>query len=200
MTTRANSAVNEYERALVLRGILIKAGGVALFVALTAAAARIRLFLPFSPVPMTMQPMAVLLAGAVLGPWLGALSQLIYVGIGIAGLPVFAGLPGSGPAVLVGPTGGYLCSYPFVALIVGKLTTVFRGFIGIATGMLVGLGLIYTFGVLHLTLVFSRGVQEALAVGFYPFAVADLIKVVIAALAALGFRSITRGRNKKSNR
>src|SRR5262249_59388773 len=72
MESESSRVSNEYRRAVAFNRALAKAGGVALFVALTAAASRIKVFLPFSPVPMTMQPMAVLLAGAVLGPLLRA--------------------------------------------------------------------------------------------------------------------------------
>src|SRR6478609_5523178 len=80
---------------------------------LTAVAAQISFPLPFTPVPFTFQPV-VLLAGAVLGPELGMLSQVLYLAAGIAGLPVFAASPDlpQGAARLFGATGGYLMSYP----------------------------------------------------------------------------------------
>lgn len=163
--------------------------GIALFVALTAAAARIRVPLPFTPVPMTMQPMAVLLAGAILGPRAGALSQILYISIGLAGVPVFAGAPGAGPAVLLGPTGGYLVSYPLVALLVGALAGRSAGFIRMALAMILGLAVIYASGTLQLMAVTSSSFDQALAGGIYPFLMADLIKVGVAALLAAGYRA-----------
>ena len=84
---------------------------------LTAAAAQISVPLPFTPVPFTFQPMVVLLGAALLGPRLGASSQLLYLAPGIAGLPVFAASPmlPQGGARLLGPTGGYLMAYPLAA-------------------------------------------------------------------------------------
>src|SRR5207247_6936183 len=93
--------------------------GAVLFVAVaTAAASQISIPLPFTPVPFTLQPMVVLLGGAALGARLGMTSQLLYLAAGIAGLPVFAASPvlPQGFARLLGPTGGYLMSYPLAAL------------------------------------------------------------------------------------
>src|SRR2546429_7266798 len=97
-------------------------GAVAFVTVLTAIAAQVSVPLPFTPVPFTMQPMVVLLGGAALGARLGAASQLLYLGLGIAGLPVFAAaaLP-PGAARLLGPTGGYLMSYPLAAFVAGRL-------------------------------------------------------------------------------
>src|SRR3954467_11245078 len=95
----------------------IRAASVVLFVALTAAAAQISIPLPFTPVPFTLQPMVVLLGGAALGSRLGMSSQVLYLLLGLAGLPVFAASPvlPQGFGRLLGPTGGYLLSYPFAA-------------------------------------------------------------------------------------
>ncbi|MCL4498993.1 MAG: biotin transporter BioY [Chloroflexi bacterium] len=93
---------------------------VALLAALTAVGAWIKVPLPFTQVPFTLQVFGVLLAGMVLGESLGALSMIAYILLGVVGVPVFAG-GASGLGVLLGPTGGYLVSYPFVAFIVGLL-------------------------------------------------------------------------------
>src|SRR3989339_1178484 len=90
----------------------------ALFAALTAAVSPIKIPLGFTPVPITLQTLMVLLSGAMLGARYGALSQFLYLVLGAAGLPVFAGGSG-GIASLFGPTGGYLFSYPIAAFIVG---------------------------------------------------------------------------------
>src|SRR5205809_7221645 len=84
-------------------------------------AAQIAIPLPGTPVPMTLQPLAVLLVGALLGPSLGAGSMILYLALGAAGLPVLTpyGLPR--PARLVGPPGGYLLPYPVAAFAVGKV-------------------------------------------------------------------------------
>src|SRR5215470_4703551 len=113
-------------RAVMARGIRVAA--VLLMTALTAAAAQISIPLPFTPVPFTLQPMVVLLGGAALGARLGMSSQLLYLAIGLAGLPVFAASPTlpQGFARLLGPTGGYLMSYPIAAFVAGYLAE--RGF------------------------------------------------------------------------
>ena len=92
----------------------------ALFAALTAAVSPVKIPLGFTPVPITLQTIMVLLSGAMLGPWYGALSMAIYLLLGALGLPVFAG-GGSGIASLLGPSGGYLFSYPLAAFVVGYL-------------------------------------------------------------------------------
>ena len=92
----------------------------ALFAALLAAIAWFKIPLPFTPVPITLQTLGVLLSGAVLGPYYGALSMILYLIVGALGFPVFAG-GGSGIGALLGPTGGYLFSYPVAAFIIGKL-------------------------------------------------------------------------------
>src|SRR3989338_9014662 len=92
----------------------------ALFAALTAAVAWFKIPLPFTPVPITLQTLVVLLSGAMLGAYYGSLSMIIYLILGAIGLPVFAG-GASGIGVLFGPTGGYLFSYPVAAFVIGKM-------------------------------------------------------------------------------
>lgn len=92
----------------------------ALFAALTAAVAWFKIPLPFTPVPITLQTLVVLMSGAMLGPYYGALSMIIYLVLGAIGLPVFAG-GSSGIGALLGPTGGYLFSYPIAAFVIGKM-------------------------------------------------------------------------------
>ena len=169
-----------------------KALGVAFFVALTVVAARTKVFLPFSPVPMTLQPMAVLLAGAILGPWLGASSQVSYLALGACGVPAFAGIPGAGLAVLMGPTGGYLMSYPAAAFISGRLATGARRAVTIGLSMVAGLLIIYAFGVSRLLLWIHGDPVEALRLGVAPFVVPDLVKIAVASTLVTGWRSVVR--------
>jgi biotin transport system substrate-specific component len=157
--------------------------------ALTAAASQISVPLPFTPVPFTLQPMIVLLGGAVLGPRLGMASQIVYLAAGLAGLPVFAFSPAlpQGAARLLGPTGGYLMAYPFAAFVAGLLAT--RGFdrryLTSVLAMAAGLAVIFAGGVTWLTLFApgaeGRSLDAALAVGFYPFVIADAVKLCLAA-------------------
>jgi biotin transport system substrate-specific component len=164
----------------------IRAASVVLLAALTAAAAQISIPLPFTPVPFTLQPMIVLLGGAALGARLGMSSQILYLAAGIAGLPVFAAsavLP-PGLARLLGPTGGYLLSYPFAAFVTGYLAE--RGFdrryFTSLLAMAAGLAIVFAFGVTWLAWGPSRaGLSAALGAGFFPFVIADLIKLSVAA-------------------
>ena len=160
-----------------------RAASVLFMTALTAAAAQFSAPLPFTQVPFTLQPMVVLLAGLALGPRLGLASQVLYLALGIAGLPVFAAsatLP-PGALRLLGPTGGYLMAYPFAACLTGYLAQ--RGFdrryLTSIAAMLAGLGVIYGCGVLWLGV--SLGFTQALALGVLPFVAADLLKLVAAA-------------------
>jgi biotin transport system substrate-specific component len=155
----------------------------------TAAAAQVSVPLPFTPVPFTFQPMMVLLGGAVLGPQLGMLSQLCYLAAGFVGLPVFAASPElpQGIARLFGPTSGYLMAYPLAAMVTGLLAR--RGFdrryVTSVIAMASGLAIVFAGGITWLTLFApgagARTLQAALAVGFYPFVLADLVKICFAA-------------------
>ena len=98
----------------------------ALFAALTAAVSWFKIPLPFTPVPITLQTLVVLLSGAMLGAYYGALAMILYITVGALGLPVFAG-GGSGFGALLGPTGGYLFSYPLAAFVIGLFTTEYNG-------------------------------------------------------------------------
>jgi biotin transport system substrate-specific component len=162
--------------------------GAVLFVSiLTAIAAQVSIPLPFTPVPFTFQPMVVLLGAAALGPRLGMASQILYLAIGFAGLPVFAASPllPQGAARLLGPTGGYLMAYPFAAFAAGWLAA--RGFdrryVTAVISMVCGLAVVFAGGVLWLTIASkpSIGLSGALAVGFVPFIIPDLLKLLVAA-------------------
>src|SRR6185312_15589635 len=103
--------------------IAFRACAVLFVTVLTAAAAQVSIPLPFTPVPFTLQPMIVLLGGAALGARLGATSQALYLCLGLIGLPVFAASPTlpPGAARLIGPTAGFLLSYPLAAFVTGWL-------------------------------------------------------------------------------
>lgn len=155
---------------------------------LTGAAAQVRLPLPFSPVPVTGQVFVVLLIGLLFGKNLGLGSQLFYVGLGGAGLPLFSGLSG-GVAALAGPTGGYVLSFLPAVYVVGWLSERFelasRG--GLFSAGLAGLGIIYLFGGLQLSLFLNTGLVETVAVGVVPFIWIDLVKVLLAGIVVKEF-------------
>ena len=162
-------------------------GAAVLFVTvLTIVAAQISIPLPFTPVPFTLQPMVVLLGGAALGSRLGMTSQVLYLMLGIAGLPVFAASPvlPQGFARLLGPTGGYLMSYPFAAFAAGYLAE--RGFdrryLTSVAAMGAGLAIVFACGVLWIAFGAPHaGLGAAVATGLVPFLPADIVKVFLAA-------------------
>jgi biotin transport system substrate-specific component len=192
-TTLLNVLTTATARREVAGGAyLVRAASVLLFTALTAVAAQISAPLPFTDVPLTLQPMVVLIGGLALGSRLGMASQILYLAAGIAGLPVFAAsatLP-PGPLRLIGPTGGYLMAYPFAAFVTGWLAErgLDRRYAGSFAAMLAGLALIFASGLSWLAF-FARplgggspvGLAAALATGLYPFLVADIVKLAIAA-------------------
>ncbi|HTI06587.1 MAG TPA: biotin transporter BioY [Gemmatimonadales bacterium] len=160
----------------------------ALFVAL---AAQVSVPLPGTPVPMTLQPLAVLLVGGLLGGPLGAASMILYLAMGAAGLPVFTPtVPLVGIARLFGPTGGYLLAYPVAAWAVGALLSPRwqRGgnwappaapWLRAACAVLVGLVLIHLGGLAQLAIL-TGDLRAAAQFGTLPFLLGDLLKLVIA--------------------
>jgi len=141
---------------------------------------------PFTAVPFTLTPIAVLLSGAVLGSRLGALSQGVYVLAGVLGLGVFSPsltLP-PGALRLVGPTGGYLMAYPLAAFATGWLAEHGwdRRYLTSFAAMLAGLGVIYLGGVSWLAATYLPSPGAAVAAGLAPFLVLDVLKVAAAAM------------------
>jgi biotin transport system substrate-specific component len=156
--------------------------------ALTAVAAQI--VIPLFPVPFTLQVLAVILSGFLLGPRYGALAQAIYVLVGAVGAPVFAEFSG-GLGRVLGPTGGYLVSYPIAAAIAGLAApTVAHAtrrralWVGSFWGC-VGLAVIYAAGAIWLAVVTELPLAVAVAQGVLIFVPFDLIKVALAVLVAV---------------
>jgi biotin transport system substrate-specific component len=160
----------------------------ALMAAVTAVAAQISV--PLFPVPFTLQVFAVILSGLLLGSRYGALSQAIYVLVGAVGVPVFAQFSG-GLAVILGPTGGYLVSYPVAATVAGLAARAARDASrrrALWTSFLwgcAGLAMIYAVGAIWLSVVTDLPLAVALAQGVLIFVPFDLIKVALAALVAV---------------
>jgi biotin transport system substrate-specific component len=151
---------------------------------LTGLMAQIRITLPFTPIPLTGQTFAVLLSGAVLGSRRGFLSQALYLALGAAGLPVFAG--GAGSALhLLGPTGGYLWSFPVAAGLLGWLVErgASRSSSKLAGALIVSDLLILASGGAWLHIVFRVPNSQSWVLGFYPFLVADILKIVLVGLS-----------------
>lgn len=163
--------------------------------ALTGLAAQIRITLPWSPVPVTGQTFAVLLAGVLLGKWWGGGSLALYAGLGIAGLPWFAGWSG-GLAYFSGPTGGYILGFILAALFLGYFTDRYvrsRSFTSMLVLMLLAnFVLVYIPGLIGLGLWLnlvkgqSPTLLTLLGMGAIPFIPGDITKAVIAAAIARG--------------
>jgi biotin transport system substrate-specific component len=151
------------------------------FALLTALAAQVRIPLPFTPVPVTGQTLAVLLAGAALGSRAGAASQGLYILLGLGGLPFFQGGNG-GWEYATGPTLGYLIGFVIAAAAVGYLAERKQDRT-IATALpafLAGTAVIYVFGVAGLMVSLQTDLTDALVKGLVPFVIGDLLKIALA--------------------
>lgn len=158
-----------------------------LFVALCA---QVAVPLPWTPVPMTMQPFGVLLVGLLLGPGLGASAMAAYLLEGAAGLPVF--VPGFGGLMPLGASAGYLLSYPLVAALAGLLWSKGGGFLRAAAAAAVGDVLILLSGASWLAVATHSSAATAFRLGVLPFAGGDAIKVLLAAAIASGCARLGR--------
>jgi biotin transport system substrate-specific component len=160
---------------------------IALFTALIAVLAQAAVPLPFSPVPVTGQLIAVLLAGTLLGGKGAFLTVLSYLLLGATGAPVFS-MGRGGLFILLGPTGGYLWGFLPAAYFSGKLQEggSTPGLGRTAAAMTLGLGCIYLLGTLQLSLIMGYSAGQAFLAGVAPFIPVDIIKIALA--AALGAR------------
>ena len=167
---------------LSLRGIVFSA----LMAAILVIFGYISIPLGFSPVPITLQTLAVMLAGGLLGPLYGFLSIALVVVLTGLGFPLLHGTGGLG--VLLGPTGGYVIMWPFAALLMGLFLSKvqIRGFKGFLFAFIIielfGSLLIYVTGVPWLAYRFSMSLSDAMIQGFYPYIIGDLIKAIFATI------------------
>ena len=147
-----------------------------LFIALSS---QLAINLPFSPVPITAQTLAVLLMGIILGSRRGGLCLLMYLSAGGIGLPVFAN-GASGLVYMFGPTGGYLMGFLIAAFVIGWLAE--RGWdkriVTTFFAMFIGNVIIYLFGLSWLS--FFTGIDKVFALGLYPFVIGDILKIILA--------------------
>jgi biotin transport system substrate-specific component len=157
------------------------------FACLTGIFAQLRFYLPYTPVPVTGQVFAVLLSGVILGKWYGGMSQGLYAGLGLIGVPWFSDGK-AGLEILTGVTGGYIIGFIFASLIIGWFTDMYlksRSFAGLFSLMVLGIAIIYTFGVIQLSLVLGVNAQKAIELGALPFIGVDLYKaLIVSAIAA----------------
>ncbi|MFP4248455.1 MAG: biotin transporter BioY [Armatimonadota bacterium] len=156
--------------ALSRRHLLLIAGTVGAAV-LTALATYVRIPLPFSPVPVTGQTMAVLVAGAFLGPIAGSISQGLFLALGATGVTVFAG------GALTGLTGGYLIGFVLAACIVGAVTKATHNIAAVGAAMAAASAVILASGAAWLCAVAGLSVHEAITLGVLPFIPGDILKL-----------------------
>lgn len=163
-----------------VRGLLLAT----LLGVLTALSAQASIKLPFSPVPITGQVLMALLAGGLLGPKLGALSQIEYLVLGAAGMPVFAGGSG-GLLALAGPSGGYIFGFVAAAWLVGMLSRK-GGRLRLLAANLTGVAVIYLFGCLWLAVWLNLyqpanfSLVKVVSLGALPFLAVDAAKLLLA--------------------
>jgi len=154
-----------------------------LFVALCA---HVTIPLPFTPVPLTLQNFAVLVVGLALGSRRGFAALALYLAEGLSGLPVFSPIGPGGLAQLLGPTGGYLMAYPFVAFVAGMIAERGRqSFTRFALAATAGEIVLFIGGVSWLALFFRGSWWQAAHFGLYPFLFAEIAKILVAAGACL---------------
>jgi len=157
------------------------------FVVFLSISALIRIPLPFTPVPVTMQTMVVFLSGVLLGPVVGMAAILSYMTLGFTGVPLFTNA-GSGWLYFFGPTGGYLIGFMLASGLIGFLYRRLKSknIFSLSIVMMAGIPVIYFFGGLWLSLGYHWTVKEILTLGALPFVGPDVIKVFCAATIVQG--------------
>jgi biotin transport system substrate-specific component len=148
------------------------------------ASAQVAVPVPLSPVPMTLQPLAVLAVGGLLGAGLGSTALLLYLGLGLLGLPVFF-VGGAGIGHVLGPTGGYLLAFPAAAAVAGRLAGTTPRLGPVLVGCALAMMVIHAGGAAQLAIL-GGDPGFAWRAGFVPFFTSDLLKVGIAAAVILG--------------
>ncbi len=135
--------------------------------------------IPISPVPISLGFLGIYFVCSVLGMKLGTLSVLVYILLGLAGLPVFTGFTG-GPGKLFGPTGGYIIGYVFMAPICGFSVDKGKGkLLPTLAGMILGSAVGYLFGTVWLAHQQSIGFVQALFLGVIPYIPVDIVKLIV---------------------
>jgi biotin transport system substrate-specific component len=152
------------------------------FTLLTGIGAYMKVYTPFTPVPFTAQVFFVLLSGAVLGSTYGGASQVMYVILGVVGVPWFAG-GNSGYEYMMGATGGYLVGFVIAAFMIGYFVDRYvrsRTLMGLLPIMMLGVGVIYVVGATWLALALDLSAWQAVTLGITPFILLDVVKAVLA--------------------
>lgn len=181
-----------FKREIILNKTACRFIGVTAFIFLTALSAFVRIPLPFTPVPVTLQTLFVLLSGAFLGANLGGISQVGYILLGTLGLSIFTGV-GSGVLYILGPTGGYLAGFVLASIFVAKFINSARNnFLAVFFLFCLADLVLLTSGMLWLKISLSLNTAKALMIGILPFIPGDLLKAFAAAMIYVKFGSRAR--------
>lgn len=179
------------KKEIIVNKTLCRLIGVSVFVILTSLGAFVRIPLRFSPVPITLQTLFVLLSAASLGKNLGVLTQLSYIALGISGLPIFAGA-GCGLLYLFGPTGGYLLGFVLASFFIGRFIKYAQdNFFYIFAILCLGDFIILSCGVVWLKIILRYPLLKLLYIGFAPFIIGDLLKAFVASVIYLKLKKRT---------
>lgn len=165
---------------VMINELVLRWTGVLVFIILTALGAFVKIPLPFTPVPITLQTFFVLLSGAMLGRKFGTLSQAGYLFLGVAGVPLFCGTT-AGISYLFGPTGGYLFGFIIASFLVGLLLDKNKSFIQVISVFMAATLVIYFFGIVWLMVFLKFNLLKAVLAGAMPFIAGDIIKLFVAA-------------------
>lgn len=156
--------------------------------ALMAIFSQLSIPLPFTTIPLTLQTLGIVLIAIILEHKISTLSILLWILIGMIGIPVFSGFSG-GIGVIVGPTGGYILGFIFMTYIIGYLSSK-KNNVFLFFGLYVGQIVQYTFGVFQMKQVLGLTINQSLATGVYPFIIKDVILITLGAFIALSIKKI----------
>lgn len=197
-----NSAKNQTKKSKKNKGdTVVELTKVALFAAFFCVLAPHTLYLPFSPVGITLGSFLLYLTGFLLGPKLGCISVFLYLCMGLLGLPVFSGYT-AGAGVLFGPTGGFLLGYlPCVAItgwVAGKASVRKKGTVKFLAAMLAGTGVLYITGTVWFMGIYTKGAsfKEAVTACVVPFLPFDGVKMMLATMLYKPFLPLRQKQNK----
>ena len=163
---------------------------IALMSAIISVLSPLSIVIPISPVPISLATFAIYLTTYILGAKYGTISTLIYILLGMIGLPIFTAFTG-GVAKIFGPTGGYIIGYIFLAIIAGVIIETNYDSIGVSfLGMIIGTIVLYLIGTMWLSFVAHMTFKEAILAGVAPFIPGDVVKMIIACIAGRKIRTV----------
>ena len=188
LTGRTNQQVESFGRLRAIDAGLVVAGSL-----LMAACAHISIPLWFTPVPITLQTFGVIFLALTLGGWRASAALVLYLVEGMSGLPVFSPHGPGGVAQVLGPTGGYLMSYPFAALLAGLVADKLSGrsrLFSFSVGAVAGSVVVFGLGAFWLAVLVHKPASTIFAIAVLPFIPGEVLKSIAAIAAAMGSRRI----------